>query len=279
MEVFQKGESYLWNEDKGDFFFEHLMVILRENDHYFYAKTQTRLSHILPSDALALDRHPIPTWQFRPLYKESLTIAADPLPADCYVKHPYLTDLIPASRTPDDTANIVLHEAEICEVLRKHPHPNIAPYLGCTVDGEGRISGLCFPRYVRTLRDAVEVDQLPLDRESCVTQIERGIQHLHRLGFVHNDINPGNIMFDADGTVVIIDFDSCQKVNEKLGLKRATAGWMPGEELDFLAWRMEQKGAMSEYSNDFKELDQIREYLLRHASKPPTQDDTKPLRE
>lgn len=42
-----------------------------------------------------------------------------------------------------------------------------------------------------------------------------GMQHLHSLGWIHNDINPKNIMLDEDDTTIIIDFDSCCGMNEK----------------------------------------------------------------
>jgi serine/threonine protein kinase len=42
------------------------------------------------------------------------------------------------------------------------------------------------------------------------------IKHLHSLGLVHNDINPANIMLDEDGTLILIDFDSCRYIGESL---------------------------------------------------------------
>jgi serine/threonine protein kinase len=36
------------------------------------------------------------------------------------------------------------------------------------------------------------------------------------LGIVHNDINPANIMFDKDGTLLLIYFDSCRYIEETL---------------------------------------------------------------
>lgn len=46
--------------------------------------------------------------------------------------------------------------------------------------------------------------------------ILEGIQHLHSLGLVHNDINPSNVMFDEDVTPVVNDFDSCRRIGEPL---------------------------------------------------------------
>lgn len=81
-------------------------------------------------------------------------------------------------------------------------------------------------------------------------------------------------MFDADSAVVVIDFDSCLKVDEKFRMKSGTHGWMRGEELGISA-----EHQVSEYSNDFYSLDIIRKYLLQHSSESPTEDDMRPLRE
>jgi serine/threonine protein kinase len=51
---------------------------------------------------------------------------------------------------------------------------------------------------------------------SSLAGVLDGIQHLHSLDIVHNDINPANIMFDKDGTLVLIDFDSCRYIGETL---------------------------------------------------------------
>jgi len=42
--------------------------------------------------------------------------------------------------------------------------------------------------------------------------IEKGVRHLHLLGLVYNDINLANIIFEKDGTPVIIDFGSCRAI-------------------------------------------------------------------
>lgn len=110
-------------------------------------------------------------------------------------------------------------EVEACEVLRQHPHPNIAQYLGVVVKG-GRVGGLVFDRYSVTLEELLE-QQTPFDRERCLREIEDRIRHMHSLGLVHNDLNPANVMLDNDGKAVIIDFDSCKRDGKNWAPRRA----------------------------------------------------------
>jgi serine/threonine protein kinase len=49
----------------------------------------------------------------------------------------------------------------------------------------------------------------------------KGVNHLHELGLIHNDLKPLNIMIDGDNPI-LIDFDSCKRVGEKLGVKAGT---------------------------------------------------------
>lgn len=79
------------------------------------------------------------------------------------------------------------------------------------------------------------------DYSGVLAGIERGIKHLHALGWVHNDINPSNIMLDGD-EAVIIDFGSCRRAGESLDGAGRTYEWydervetaLPRNDLDAL---------------------------------------------
>ncbi|KAH9883931.1 protein kinase-like domain-containing protein [Xylariomycetidae sp. FL2044] len=130
----------------------------------------------------------------------------------------------------DDTiAKVFLAEAEINEQLLQQPHPNLAPYLGCVVR-DGLITRLAFRQYRRSLSDRVysakQAADFPAEeRETCMDQIEAAAEHLHQLGLAHNDISPGNIMFDESNTPVLIDLDSCVPLGRKLTKGGCVAGW------------------------------------------------------
>jgi len=84
--------------------------------------------------------------------------------------------------------------------------------------------------------------------------IEKGIQHLHSLGLVHNDINPSNIMLDKD-VLVIIDFDSCRPIGKSLNEVGRTYEWY------------DESVQYSLPSNDLDALHEIREWLRDSGSK------------
>lgn len=54
---------------------------------------------------------------------------------------------------------------------------------------------------------------------------ESGIEHIHGLGWIHNDINLNNVMLDNNGAVVIIAFGSCCRGGESLEDFDRTYGW------------------------------------------------------
>jgi hypothetical protein len=99
----------------------------------------------------------IPASACCPPFPSEFTRASNPLPQNCHVKKPSLIsyDRVRQGSQPDQIAESVLREAQVCELLRQHPHPNLAAYLGCQVSDEGRITGLCFAGYQRTLMQEV----------------------------------------------------------------------------------------------------------------------------
>ncbi|KAH6888501.1 hypothetical protein B0T10DRAFT_488301 [Thelonectria olida] len=94
-----------------------------------------------------------------------------------------------------------------------------------------------------------------MERTRYCEGIEAGIRHLYQLGLIHRDINPTNIIMDGD-TPVIIDFDSCVPVGEKLGEKTATPDWQPKE------------GNFTTAERNFYGLKKLKDFIL-HDIKPP----------
>ncbi|KAJ5092384.1 hypothetical protein NUU61_007254 [Penicillium alfredii] len=175
----------------------------------------------------------IPTENLHPNFDNSFTNVQVISPL-WYIKRSRLSNYDP--NNPNQFKAQVLKEAQICEQLRKAPHPNIAVYHGCEVKG-GRITGLYFTKYNETLMERINPKKL--NKRECASHrsgrpstettswlegIKSGLEHLHSLGIVHNDINPGNIMFDG-ATPVIIDFGSCSREGDDLSMIGQTFEW------------------------------------------------------
>ena len=247
MEICEQSEIFV--EEGDDYVFDHTKVILRDKEKgsYFHSETKNRLYPSVPIDINKL--RPIPIPDFWPPFDRSLTRAPDPLPGNHYIKRPSLLDY--KDEHVQHLSTQILDEAKVCEILRNHPHPNIAEYLGC-VEKNGRINGLCFVKYSMDLIQRVETGR-PLDSDYYLQSIESGIHHLHALGLIHNDSNPRNIMVGEDDRPIIIDFDSCKQEGEELW-KLGTPGWAI------------ENAEYARPENDFFSFCAIKKYLLDRCS-------------
>jgi Protein kinase domain len=176
-----------------------------------------------------------------------LTVFAAPR-ADCFfVKRPNLASYDDVRGT-DYLARLMLHEIATLEHLRANPHPGLARYHGCVV-ARGRVAGIVLSRYQATLdgwlRRGVPV---AFDGARCMRDVRAAVEHLHALGYAHNDLNPHNIMVDEDDDVVVIDFGSCQPVGARL-MSTGTYGWIDDE------------FTTSEKEHDLAALDKIEAWL------------------
>ncbi|KAH6621615.1 kinase-like domain-containing protein [Chaetomium sp. MPI-SDFR-AT-0129] len=229
MEIIQSEEAFKLAGNKLEF--DCVKGIVRHNESVYFGKWKDRTRSPLDLSEL-YDVKRVETDDRGPKVQLSWTVV---LEQSCYIKTPSLLDY---AGTPDLERRI-FREVETCEILRSHPHPNIASYYGC-LETRGRVSSICFKKYVTTLAGKVNPLHLnksafllsgrPLVEDAMKAQLDgilSGIQHLHSLGLVHNEITPANIMLEEDGTWVIIDFDSCRHMGEVLrdtGTKR-TYGW------------------------------------------------------
>ncbi|KAK3940258.1 kinase-like domain-containing protein [Diplogelasinospora grovesii] len=158
--------------------------------------------------------------------------------------------------------DILLQEAHTLEAIcRHHPHPNIIGYHGCRVH-RGFITGLVLDRHPSDLQEYFHDEHWwgqtrpPLDKERFMEALQSAVDHLHSLGFAHNDIKPQNILVNAAGMPVLVDFDSCRPVGEKGS--RGTVGWMDDEE----------NYEISDFRHDTFAMEKLRAWLAEQKTGP-----------
>jgi serine/threonine protein kinase len=101
--------------------------------------------------------------------------------------------------------------------LKQLLHPNIVVYVSSAVsDAESSLVMKYEPG--GSLDDMLDVSLsrvLPEDMAlTIMLGVAPGIEYLHRKGFVHNDIKPENIVFDAQNVPKLCDFEFCHKTDE-----------------------------------------------------------------
>lgn len=135
---------------------------------------------------------------------------------------------------------------EICilESLRRHPHPNICPYLGCIVSPHDKhVEALAFKPLSVTLDEVLSKNRFdhavgreissypPLD--NVIANIRSATTHLQSLGYLYMDFKGANIMWDptpdneTSGRWCLIDFSECYVPGTRFkhGIN-GTPGWM-----------------------------------------------------
>jgi serine/threonine protein kinase len=236
MEILKTAECFPLKPEESIF----TIVILSENDQTYIARfngrcaSKTVITREELEDVVKLDKT-----AFQPQYLNTFT-RAEPT-SELYVKCPNLLSYYPIDdMNQNRIAEEVLREVQVCEHFRLHPHPNIAEYIGCEVT-DGRISGICFKQYTQSLQQRLNPGHLNkrefarsshLDaelRNSIIEGIKNGLDHIHALGFVHNDITPSNIMLDEHETPIIIDFGSCRAKGVSLEDVGRTYEWYDDE--------------------------------------------------
>lgn len=92
-------------------------------------------------------------------------------------------------------------EAQVLKELSQHPHPNLIRFHGCRVT-RGHITGLVLDKHPGDLSTHVRDGYGPIDKAHFMAALESAIQHLHGLGWAHNDLNPVNVLVNKAGMPV-----------------------------------------------------------------------------
>ncbi len=103
-------------------------------------------------------------------------------------------------------------EARILISLAGHPGvPEIRKVIevkGRSVLVQGFVEG-------KTLFDVIERELSAQEVESVMIQLTDVTAHAHRIGVIHRDIKPGNIMVRPDGTIKLMDFGAAKELRDK----------------------------------------------------------------
>jgi serine/threonine protein kinase/Flp pilus assembly protein TadD len=145
-------------------------------------------------------------------------------------RHVALKLLLPNDDDQDDAAVAVLREARALARIR---HPNVVPVHG--VDRhDGRVGFWTDFVHGETLVDILRTRGPMSPREAALIGLDvcRAVSALHAAGLVHRDIKAGNIMREAGGRILLMDFGLTQEHGAEDNRVSGTPLYMAPELLD-----------------------------------------------
>ena len=146
---------------------------------------------------------------------------------------------------PEDTAIIDLLRTEYA-IGSAIDHPVIRKVYELRMMRQRlRVRGaILFMEYVEGMSLSDKEFRKPLDEILRIfTEAARGLDAMHRAGFVHADLKPSNIMVDSEGVVKLIDLGQSSKINEAKVRVQGT--------IDYMAPEQVQRGIMDRRTDVF----------------------------
>ena len=179
------------------------MSTARSRSHRQSASNSKRSFHYAPSDILLNGRYQAEK-QLKTGGMAIITLARD-IETDsyCVIKTPRYDTV---HNTDINVEKLTLEAA----FLRQIDHPSIVKYLDL----------FTYDNVLHLVEEYVEGDNLfdlfkikPADESRVLKwgwQLLDALDHMHRCGLIHRDVNPGNIMLRPDDNVVVIDFGTAK---------------------------------------------------------------------
>ncbi len=111
----------------------------------------------------------------------------------------------------DDDKKRFIREAQAAASLQ---HPNICPIYEVD-EFEGRIFFVMAYLEGRTLGELVEDGPLPIEQAvNIARQVASGLEGAHEHGIVHRDIKSSNVVVNAKGRGILLDFGLAQRAGQ-----------------------------------------------------------------
>ncbi|SJL04541.1 uncharacterized protein ARMOST_07908 [Armillaria ostoyae] len=148
-------------------------VVYQENGDFFIARAAERSFppafdlESLQGKCIPLETQHLP---LPPDLTDSIR-APDPLPEDTFVKTIKFLSYDPDKPGAEPLGEILIQELRVYEDLCRHPHPNICEYQGYVVD------------------EMAVWKKMDIDFDVLMKDYKNAVDHLHNLGWIHNDIS------------------------------------------------------------------------------------------
>jgi serine/threonine-protein kinase len=144
----------------------------------------------------------------------------------------------------DEARELFATEQQLAVALPRHPHVVHAIEVG-HVDGRPYVAMELAPgEDLRRMiappanRESERPPTAVLPRGRAITIVRAaaaGVEHMHRMGWVHGDVCPANLVVDDDDGVVLVDLGVARKVGTG-GTVRGTHAYMAPEQVKGGAW-------------------------------------------
>ncbi len=169
---------------------------------------------------------PIPLEHLTTPWVDSYLEAPKPLPPDSFIKSNPAINYEPAH--PTLLSELTRKEVQVYMKLVHSPHPNICPFYGCVREGE-HVTALVLKRIPHAFPHFWKDAEVQVPKLKILRGLKRGLDHLHNLGIIHNDINSTNVRLDESLQPVIIDFNTAHPEGAPLS-SGGTPGWFKASE-------------------------------------------------
>ncbi|KAI0809155.1 kinase-like domain-containing protein [Irpex lacteus] len=153
---------------------------------------------------------------------ESYLEAPKPLPSNTFIKSNAAIRYEPSE--PTLLSELMRKEIGIYMKLARSPHPNICTFYGCVREGQ-QVTALALKQIPLELPYIWKDAGIMVPKLNLLRGLKRGLDHLHSLGIIHNDINSNNVRLDECFQPVIIDFNTALPEGEPM-ISAGTPGWL-----------------------------------------------------